>query len=290
MKSITLVDGNHIGMWASAGGDGKLSRFFRIIRQIKETIPGNITVLWDGFSWRHGEYCAYKANRDKSEALVSLKNDWKAVKGDSVRLLDILGIRQMKAKNYEADDLAGMICKSVTDRKINLITADRDWAQLYEKDRIIWIDIKGGKRIQEEEMFEIITGCKTVEQFVQTKALCGDAGDNIPSVGDFGPKTAKELFEKFPSVRDAINCTFTNPDLVSGCSKRLASFLDEPEKIAKYERNLRLVDLTGDHIPKPEGLYLTKPTLDQEKFSEFNARHLLVRRQDEVEWCSIFKE
>lgn len=291
-KPIVLVDGNHFGIWATAASRVPKGHFAENMRSIIKTIPGRVIVLWDGISWRHAKFPAYKRNRVANAELVRLKECWKAERPDVVRMLDVLGISQMKADNYEADDLAALMCRKTLQAgvKVSLLTADRDWAQLYEPDRVRWIDIKSAKRIQDNEMFEIITGFKNTGQFVEGKALCGDSGDNIPSVGDFGPKTAKELFETFGNVRGAINAQLLDPEKIVYASKRLRSFCDDLDKQAKFERNLTLVDLNSPAVPEPENFRVIKSSFDREKFQAFNARHLLTSHRDELEWSREFME
>lgn len=293
MKTLNLIDANHFGMWAAAAEGGIIGFFLHTLAQVKADFPGELVLLWDGSSWRYSAYCAYKANRtDLDPRTQKLKDTLGRHKKDIAKACHLLGIKQIVADNYEADDLAALLCRKTKGKaQINLFTADRDWLQLYEKGRVRWIDYKSGIIVQDEELFEVTTkGFTTQASFVEAKALCGDKGDNIPSVGDFGVKTAQELFKTFGSVRHAINAALTEPERVSKCSKRLQVFIDDVNKQTIYERNLTLVDLNSDKVPAPENLRVMKGSEDPKAFALFNARHAIAPHDRVQSYIRQFKE
>lgn len=294
MRTFNLIDANHFGMWSAAAESGCVGFFLQKLIDAKSTYPGKLILLWDGDSWRYEAYCAYKANRKELHADVQrLKDRWNTEKKNVARACVMLGITQMLADNYEADDLAALMCRKTkqTGDKVNLFTADRDWLQLYESQRVRWIDQKEGHIVQDAEMFEHYTkGFKSRQTFVEAKALCGDKGDNIPSVGNFGVKTAMELFSRFPNVQDAINVSLCEPYLLNGCSKRLTDFLDDVDKQTIFHRNLGLVDLNSASVPKPQNLRVIKQEVSPEDFITFNARHSIVKHDDVRDFICNFKE
>lgn len=292
MKTLNLIDANHFGMWSASSGN-VIGFYLNKLSELKQDFPGELIMLWDGSSWRYGAYCAYKANRKNlDERLQRQKDNWIRHKKGAATACHLLGIRQIVADNYEADDLAAMLCRKTKGKaKVNLLTADRDWLQLYEKDRVRWIDYKESIIVQDEDMFEVTTkGFKTQKQFISAKALCGDVGDNIPSVGDFGIKTALELFANFTTVEDAINATLYDKERVSKCSKRLRVFLDDVNKQGIYYRNLGLVDLNSSTVPLPENLRVINGSVSPKDFALFNARHAIVSHDKVQSYMRSFGE
>ena len=290
--SIVLIDGNHIGFWMTAISKGENDAVYKYIEKIREIQTlfksSKLFVLWDGKSWRADGYTEYKANRDKNEALVKLKDNWKAQRPSVGIALRLMGVTQVGCPNYEADDLARLLSQK-SKEEVFLITGDKDWAQLYVPGRVSWVDIKEGRRINDPDTFQIHTKSKNTWQFIQAKALTGDAGDNIPSVGDFGPKTATELFEKFGSVQSALNEGRLDKKAFDSCSSRLQKFIDSDEKIATFNRNMKLVWLSHPDVPKPEKLNIVSEKPDELAFMKFCAiRNFMPIVKNVSEWLAPF--
>lgn len=273
--TLNIVDGNHYGMWSSASKRNSLGYFTDLVTQIKQR-SGKVVVLWDGSSWRYDAFPAYKANRQENAEILRIKKEWGLIRKEAGKILHALGAQQILVSNYEADDLAGMICRAKKGEKIRLFTSDMDWAQLCDFDKVWWIDKKNGRTIKCESMFLAITGFNTPQELREGKALCGDKSDNISSVGDFGKKTAQELFSTFGTVRAAINSSLTEPEKIDTCSKRLRSFCEELEKHQKYEESLRLIDISSPGVaPKPGKVTNIEGKFNEQKLAELNVRHSL---------------
>lgn len=297
--SLVLIDGNHFGFWAAAadprsnvGGvpTGGIQYFLKMIAQIRQDFGPNLFILWDGKSWRKERFASYKEGRTKSAQLVALKDQWKLQRPQVGKALQLLGLTQVIAANYEADDLARVMVNASGKKRVTLLTADKDWAQLYVQDRVRWVDLKNTRRIEGDQDFLEITGSPNTHQFVETKALCGDAGDSIPSVGNFGPKTAQELFAAYGSVFGAINSIVTGEPRPAGISGRLSRFLDSDDMQNAYRRNLDLVDLNSSAVPAPQGMRVIKQDRDEAELLLFCAQRSLWQATRFDEWLRPFKE
>lgn len=294
--SVVLIDGNSVGFAAAATGKdqaggvvvGAIRSYIERVHEIKRLFPGKVFVLWDGRSWRFNAFPSYKSDRDKNEELVKLKSLWVSQRKQVGKVLHLLGVTQILCDNYEADDLAPYIIDRVKG-KVTMITGDKDWAQLYERDRVKWVDLVNGRRIEDDEAFETITKFKTPWDYVQAKALMGDGGDSIPSVGDFGEKAAQELLEKFGDVASATNRWELDNANCPKVGWRVKRFLDTPAKQDVYRKNLALVNLRAPTIPAPVNMRIVTGNLDVEGFTRFCRERAFSPRFTSESWLETFR-
>ena len=277
---MILIDGNSIGFAASAGREmmagtvptGGTFGFINRIHGFRQQYNGKMIVLWDGKSWRFDDFPSYKSARTKNPKVVALKELWKKQRPYCGKLLHSMGVTQMLASNMEADDLAGRLCKSLEGRveDITLITGDGDWLQCV-RDGVRWVDPIRDRSAVTETLIDQ-TGYQTAWQFIQSKALKGDQGDSIPGVGGIGPKGADWIISTFGSVEGFINSYhLENIEIPAKIRKGVQGLLDDPEVLANYHRNLKLVWINHPDVPKTVGLKNIKATVDHEKFADLCA-------------------
>lgn len=96
-----------------------------------------------------------------------------------------------------------------------IVTGDRDSLQLIDENVHVKLVIsKPGQTtttLFDEEKFREEYGFEPKKSF-DLKALMGDSSDNIPGVAGVGPKTAKELLEKFGSL-DGVYAHLDDPSI-----------------------------------------------------------------------------
>ena len=168
---------------------------------IKKLQPNYVCVAWDkaktNIRSRRVLYPEYKANRkpappDFYEQIPLLRE-----------LLDSLGWPLYEADDYEADDLMGAFAKQAGGLGIEsyLVSSDLDILQLVNPHTHIYTLKKGLSNIElfNEASFREKYGIDA-HQWVDTKALKGDASDNIPGVAGVGEKTALELIQKYQTL------------------------------------------------------------------------------------------
>jgi 5'-3' exonuclease len=302
-KGFLLIDGNNIGNAAQNSkvlkvGDTEVQSVYHSLRAIRAAVAAypalTPIVLWDGRSWRHGRFPEYKANREKDtdkplkdyEIKQQHNRDtWKAMKKHVIRGLKLIGVRQMMALNLEADDLVGILVNRYAPqgKKILMITGDQDWLQLV-RPGVGWFDPIQDKRITAMNFSEKVgysktvknkelgteheewRGCPSPAAYLDVKCLMGDTGDNIPGVGGIGEKGAYELVLQFGSVAN-----FFNQANLEGVKlpKKLSDFATDETKIARFQLNQVLMDLSHKEIPAPIDLKVTHQAPDDEAFSTF---------------------
>ena len=211
-KKLLLVDGHSIlnrafyGMpdLTNAKGvhTGAVYGFLNILfSQIDELQPDYLTVAFDVHAptFRHEVYAEYKGTRKSMPE--ELREQVPLMK----KMLTAMGIPICEQAGLEADDILGTLAKKAqaVDMDVVLLSGDRDLLQI-ATDRIcirIPRTRKGQTVIDDFREAQVLeTYGVTPLQFIEVKALMGDASDNIPGVPKVGEKTATQLIREFGSV------------------------------------------------------------------------------------------
>jgi DNA polymerase-1 len=144
-------------------------------------------------SFRKEIYSDYKANR--SEPPSELVPQFALVD----ELVKVLGLPEIKAANYEADDVIGSVATQWKKDFDEILIASGD------KDLMQFVD---GPIYMLDTMKEKIYGREDVkdkmgvypDQIVDYLSLIGDTSDNIPGVDGIGPKGAQGLIEEYGTL------------------------------------------------------------------------------------------
>lgn len=289
-RGFLVIDGSNVGYAATATkvlkvGDQEtqgIFGFMRIIRPYLMRMPQLVPIiLWDGTTFRKGVFEDYKANRDKEATTkheleqVRIRKSFAQQRPLIKKMLTMLGVRQMICLNLEADDLAGiMVRQYAADRKVILLSGDKDWVQLIGPN-VAWLDPIGKTAEGKPRRCTIATlkdvfGVETPRQFLEFKALTGDMSDNITGVGGIGDKGAVEFLETYGSVGAFMNGVHLEKTIdLKALPKKYRDFAESDEKQNLFRRNMMLMDLHSPQIPKPLDLTITKGNLDQDAFAAF---------------------
>ena len=300
-RGYLLIDGPNIGNAVNAAAPLKIGDqptqaiygFLRVLRPMISTYSMlTPVVLWDGASWRRMKFAEYKANRDKKNTKAEIeaakaKDEYKAQVPLIRETLRHLGIKQMMALNYEADDLAGVLIEHSAKeaRKAVMISADKDWIQLL-RPNAMWIDPvrdyrlsmktlperfgwnphKGRLVVGNGAQIDGFIGIPSPRAYLEMKAIMGDAGDNIPGVGGVGPRGALDLILQYGSVSGFFNQCADKTIDIDALPKKIRDFATSDEKQEFYRRNMRLMDLRSKERPAWVNPKIDKGEFDPEKF------------------------
>lgn len=262
-------------------------------------------VLWEGRSWRYDVFPEYKASRNKEpktkteKQQAALKAQLKTQMPFIKAGLRHLGVRQVMAINYEADDLAGMMVDRAAGKNILLVTGDRDWVQLV-RPKVAWMDPIQGLRITPETISDKLgyrrkdgtwVGVKSAKAWLEIKALMGDTSDCIPGVGGIGENGAIDFIHEYGSVANFMNQVIDKTIDVSKLHKKYRLLAEDAEKTFAYQRNMELMnlDVREQKRPEPLGLTVDKGEFNKaafRKFCEKLAFNSITGRFDE--WCEPF--
>ncbi len=256
---LMILDGNSIvnrayyGVRQLNAPDGTPTNavygFLAILQRLLDSNgPDALCVAFDlpAPTFRHRQYDQYKAQRkpmpdDLAVQMPVLKE-----------LLSAMGVKQLSAEGWEADDILGTVAKKceLDDWNCEIVTGDRDSFQLItDKTDVIHIKTTRGKtetidydlaRFEAEYGFE-------PPLMVDLKALMGDASDNIPGVPGVGEKTALDLVRRFGAV-SSIYENLDTLDIKDAVRKKLAA----GEESAKLSYELATINCSAPIELAPE--------------------------------------
>ena len=249
MAKILLVDGNSLTYraffalppdMATASGQVTNAVFgftSMLINVLKDHRPDGMLVAFDRPepTFRHVADVEYKANRDAAPDI--LRQQMGLVR----EVLDSLGIRQVEAAGWEADDLIAAATAGLVERgdDVLIVTGDRDSYQLVADPHVKVLYNRRGVSdyaLYDEAGILEKTGV-TPALYPQYAALRGDTSDNLPGVPGVGEKTAAKLINTYGGL-DGI---FANVDQQT--PKLRASLTEHEERVRK---NLDLMVLSAD--------------------------------------------
>ena len=211
MKKLVLIDGNAIihrayhalpkTMTTRRGEQTNAVYGFTttLIKVLENLHPEYIAASFDlaGPTFRHKDYADYKATRVKADQ--ELYDQIPRVK----ELTKKMNIPIYEQEGFEADDCIGTVVEKLKDKEIEIyvVSGDKDIFQLINGKVKVYSLRKGLSQMQ-------IVDHQTIESeynlqpadFIDLKALAGDASDNIPGVPGIGPKTATDLIQKFDTL------------------------------------------------------------------------------------------
>ena len=239
MHEYEFKDRSHGGQDTGAihGGFGKLAE---LLEDHRDKI---LLVLWDDrCHWRKEILPCYKRHRwETPEQQAFLKSY--LVQAEVIRALLVnLGLPQASCPNFEADDIAGLICRHLAPSwRITLATTDTDWYQALCKN-VVWESTRTREVVTEADLENtaIVRDGPFVstDHFIQAKALAGDASDGIPGVKGVGLKTAARIIKEYGTI-EALWAKHDAPEPLKGVVlQRTAG----PEYRDVYYRNLKLID------------------------------------------------
>ncbi len=214
MKKVLLIDGNALmfkSYFASSflldkgeGFDGAgnpinaLRTFSMMILNLVEMYPEHhMLVAFDEFgaTTYRTQYDFYKAGRSKTPA--ELISQIPLIR----EALDLAGIDWYSDKNYEADDIIGILSKdfSKDGYLVDIVTTDKDLLQLVDKNVNVHISKTGVSEMVEHTIdnFSNHYYGLTPEQVKDMKGIMGDPSDNLPGIKGIGEKGAVKLLEQY---------------------------------------------------------------------------------------------
>jgi DNA polymerase I len=257
--------------------------FSMLLKLVQELSPAHIAIAFDRPkpTFRKEMYVGYQANRPK------MKSDLSEQFGMIIEILAAAKIPEYAVDGFEADDVIGTLAAKFEvkdpDRKTYIVTGDRDMLQLVDAQTKVLMPVKGISEVKlfdendVKEKYDV-----TPAQFIDLKALTGDASDNYPGVPGVGPKSASKLIEEYGNFDNiykhldaiAIKNKGLSEKLISGAeegelSKKLATILtDVPFSFDFVDCRFENIDIDGfrDILTKNE--FKTLPKRVTEVFSK----------------------
>ena len=223
MKKLVIIDGKSVfyrgyyamGNLSKSDGTptGGIYGFAVIALEIvKEIQPTKVVVAWDkaktSIRKRKEIYPEYKAGR------VKPPEDFFVQIPLLKKLVAALGWGFLECDDYEADDIIGTLAHQAEEATARassasiddewdtvIVSSDLDMLQIVDENTRMYRLLKGFSKLEEidvpavEEKYGILKN-----QFLDLKALKGDASDNIPGVPGVGEKTAVKLLNEYGTL------------------------------------------------------------------------------------------
>lgn len=196
VPDLTNSEGQHTN-----GVYGFLNIMFKIL---EEEQADHLAVAFDLShpTFRHKMYTEYKGTR--KPMLPELKEQVPLIQ-EALRAMEI---PILTLEGYEADDILGTVAKRCQAQgvQVSVVSGDRDLLQLADERIKIRIPktSRGVTEIHDYTPEDVKREYQvTPKEFIDVKALMGDASDNIPGVPSIGEKTATNLIVAYGSIENA---------------------------------------------------------------------------------------
>lgn len=263
---------------------GFLSMMYKLLDTYS---PEYICVAFDPKkpSFRHEQYKEYKATRAK--APNELVEQFQLIRD----VLDIHNIKCIEIDGFEADDVAGTLALSAGEQgvEVYLVTSDKDYLQLIDDNTKVILTKKGVTNTEEMNLqaMDDTYGISPF-QFVDLKALMGDASDNIPGVGGVGEKTALKLIQEYKSL-DGI---YENIDSIKGKLRekletdKMQAYMSQT--LARIIRDIPIEFNLEDYKTARPDVQKLLTLYDELEFRTFKKRLEGEEKEDKISQLSMF--
>ncbi|MCL2865658.1 MAG: DNA polymerase I [Lachnospiraceae bacterium] len=286
-KKIVIIDGHSILNRAFYGVPdltnseglhtnaifGFLNIMFKILDEEK---PAHLVVTFDvkAPTFRHRMFAEYKGTRrPMPQELVEQVPIIKDV-------LAAMGIYMIEQAGLEADDLMGTISRicAADGMEVSILSGDKDTLQLAtDKIKIRVPKTKQGRtEVTDYYAHDVIEAYGvTPTEFIDIKALMGDASDNIPGVPGIGEKTAGKIIQTYKSIEIAY--AHVEELKPPRASKNLKEFWEQ----AKLSKALATIDQHAEIAFDLEASLYENPYTEEAYafFQELEFKHFLKRFQ-----------
>ena len=226
---------------------------------IEEKKPEHLHFAFDQSltsSFRNTIYPPYKANREP--APEELKRQFEYCR----RFISALGFPLLSSDRFEADDLLGAASKHARAQghRVEILSADKDLAQLIHEDDILW-DYAKNKRYNPKKIEEHF-GVRP-DQIADQLAIAGDKVDNIPGVPGVGMTTAARLLNKFDSIDQLLQNIDAIADMKIRGAKRIQGLIAEHQDMIRLCKKLTEIDCNASIEPNSQKTHCDLDSLNE---------------------------
>ena len=208
---------------------GFVRMFLKLYKELK---PEYILVAFDAGkeTFRNEISKNYKANRKPMPDTLKPQIPF------MLKFLECFGVKVIKKKGFEADDIIGTVSKKLSSEghTVIIVTPDKDMKQLIDKNiSVLSVSGKAEKMYTLDSFIEEY-GIKPTE-IPDAFGISGDHVDNIPGVPGMGEKTALKLVQKYHNLEKL----YQN---LSSLSKAKRELLERYKENAFLSRKLARID------------------------------------------------
>ncbi len=261
MTDLTIIDGHNylfrafygvpdVAQTKSGIQVNAVYGFFAFLRQIANAYPNNkIFIVFDsetGTQDKLRQRQDYKAGRNINTDIFKQLPYIK-------QILDLMNIKWLEHKKFEADDIIASLAKSwIKDNgSVYISSNDFDFTQLVS-DKINLIRSTQGKLIKCDYCFIKTKFGVLPCQYVDYLSLVGDKTDNIAGVMGVGQKTAAMLLNEYTNIKSI----FENLDKISNKTmeklKNNKDHINSNQKFIKMNTDIPIIELLQNDLPNTQ--------------------------------------
>jgi DNA polymerase-1 len=196
------------------------------MKLLKDCKPDYLVYCFDRKeeTFRNEIYAEYKAHRDE------MPDDLKPQIPYLKQLTTLLGLSQLDAEGFEADDVIGTLAMLGVKNKVQvvIVSGDKDFAQLVRPGVSLYDTMKDVRT--DDDGVKAKFGIRP-DQMIDYLAIVGDSSDNVPGVRGIGPKGAVKLLADYETL-DGI---YRHIDEIKGATQKK---LIENKEVAFLSRKL----------------------------------------------------
>jgi DNA polymerase-1 len=212
-----------------------------LIKVLEDLKPDHIACSFDlaGPTFRHEQYADYKATRVKADQ--ELYDQIPRVK----EVVRTMNIPIYEKEGFEADDVIGTVVERLKNDKniqIYVVSGDKDIYQLINGNVCVYSLRRGLSNLEIVDSEKIRNEYKLdPHDFIDLKALAGDASDNIPGVPGIGDKTATTLIQKFDTLENLYDHIEKKMDDIGSIKPRILDLLIQHKEQAILSQKLATI-------------------------------------------------
>lgn len=234
--------------------------------------PTHVAACWDDDwrpQWRVDAIPTYKAHRVAEEAADGEEVPDELAPQVPVisEVLLALGVPQVGAATYEADDVIGTLAHHYRGRMpVDVVTGDRDLFQLVDdasQTRVLYT-ARGGVRepdVVTQEFLQARYAVPTGDAYADMSVLRGDTSDGLPGVPGIGEKTAAKLIAAHGSLAGVRAAVDGGDPAIKGAQRsRLEAareYLDASPRVVRVALDVPVTDRDlriQDELPDPAAM------------------------------------
>ena len=242
-NNLLIIDGNNVSYRyiQRANFDSYEDDFKRTISSLARSYKARRTIVCFDFGksyYRASLLEDYKGTRKKAETEEEIEH---AEKFFAVlnRLPDELDEEVLKFRGIEADDTIAYLTQNLSQRYEHtwIISSDKDIIQLVD-DNISIFNIFSRKEITKQYLKDELE--LTPSEFMLSRIIEGDKGDNIVGIEGIGPKRAQALAKEYKTLDSLLKAM-----PIKGKSQYIANLNAGRERLI---RNETLINLKRYHM------------------------------------------
>ena len=254
-NNLLLIDGNNLSYRyiRRANYNSYSADYTRTVTSLAKSYDAVRTIVCFDFGksyYRMGMYEEYKGNRSDDDLTEEEKEKKQEFFEVLNKLPEELPCETVKFRGLEADDSIAYLVERFKDQYDNIwiVSSDKDLIQLVDHNVSVF-NIFSRKEITMDSLHEDLE--ITPSEFMLSRIIEGDKGDNIIGIEGIGPKRAQTLAKEYKTLDNLLKAL-----PIKGKSKYIQNLNAGLEMLVRNEKliNLKRYNLDALNASKDENI------------------------------------